>query len=116
MLLLGGAMLMPTTMMANVNMDGNDDNKEPGKPRAPENICAYISYCEATGIATVTFKTAINDAEIIILRDGVEVDALTINIAERNQHSVYLPAYGNGDFTIQVKSGSTLMATYSVTL
>lgn len=114
MLLLGGAMLMPTTMMAQPD-DG--DNQEPGVWRGPaKNPHAYINYNEANGVACVYFLSAVSDAEIIVYLNGIKIDNQMINAEEGLQVPIYLPIYGSGEFTIQVKSGSTLITTYYTTL
>ncbi len=112
MLLLGGAMLMPTTMMAQSN-----NNKEPGQHRIPaHNLYAYITYDEYSGVANITFLTTIADAEIVVWQNGEQASSQSLVAAEGTQIPLYLPAYGTGEFTIQVKSGSTLLATCSITL
>lgn len=117
MLLLGGAMLMPTTVMAQSAGGGPEDDPMPEKHRSPaQNSYAYITYNGTTGIATVNFRTGVSDAEVIILQDGVEIDDLMVDATEGSQLTVCLPAYGSGEFTVQAKSGSTLLATYSITL
>ena len=116
MLLLGGAMLMPANVMAQ-SEGGGDDNPMPEIWRGPvHNPYAYITFEETTEIAYVCFNSAVSDAEVIIYLNDVEVSSQTINATAGTQVPIYLPAYGNGEFTIQVKSGSNLLATYSVTL
>ena len=104
--------MIPSIVMA--HPDGNDDND--GRPeihRSPNvNSCVYISYDETTGIANVYFVSAISDAEVLIYQNGVLVDNWAVNATAGMQLPIYLPAYGSGEFTIQVKSGVTLLATY----
>ena len=112
MLLLGGMVMMPMSMMAQSN-----DDTTPGKQRGPaQNPCAYIIYDETTGMAYACFVSAVDDAEVIIYCDGVEVDSQIIDAAAGMQIPIDLSAYGTGEFTIQVRRDSTLLATYSITL
>ena len=114
MILLGGMVMMPMSMMAQSN-DGDKEN--PDKHRGPaQNPHAYITYDETTGMAYVCFVSAVNDAEVIVYRDGEVVDSLVIDAVAGTQIPIDLSAYGTGEFTIQVRSDSTLLATYSVTL
>ncbi len=115
MLLLGGMVMMPT--MAQACPDDGDNDREPGVWRGPaKNPYAYINYDEVSGVACVYFLSAVCDAEIIVYLNGVEIDNQMINAEEGLQVPIYLPIYGSGEFTIQVKSGSTLIATYYTTL
>lgn len=113
-LLLGGMMMVPTTIAA--DNDGYDDcNQE--IHRSPEhNPYVYITYHESNGTVLVTFNSAIDNAEILVYQNGVEVDYQVINATAGMQVPITLSAYGTGEFTIQVRSDSTLLATYSVTL
>lgn len=112
MLLLGGAMLMPTTVMAQP-----DNDKMPGQHRSPtHNQYAYITYDENSGVANITFLTACSNAEIILLQDGMQVDCQSLDVDKGTLIPIYLSTYGSGEFTIQVESGSTLVATYYTTL
>ena len=112
MLLLGGAMLMPMTVLAQP-----DNNKEPGQHRSPFHTpYAYISYDENSGMVNVTFLTTIADAEIVVLQNGEQVSSQSLVAVEGTQIPLYLLVYGSGEFTIQVKSGSTLIAIYYTTL
>ena len=105
---------MPMSMMAQSN-DGDKEN--PDKHRGPaQNPHAYITYDESTSMAYVCFVSAVNDAEVIFYRDDEEVDSLVIDAVAGTQIPIDLSAYGTGEFTIQVRSDSTLLATYSVTL
>ena len=114
--LLGEMAMMPVNVMAQ-SEGGGDNNAEPGIWRSPaQNPYAYINYDETTGIAYVCFVSAVDDAEIVVYRDGVVVDSQTINVVAGTQIPVDLSAYGAGEFTIQVRRDSTLLATYSVTL
>lgn len=115
MLLLGGAMLMPTTMMAQPS--GYEDEPKPNVPRSPaRNQYAYITYDENSGVASITFLTACSNAEIILLQDGIQVDCQSLDVDKGTQIPIYMSTYGSGEFIIQVKSGSTLVATYYTTL
>lgn len=106
--------MMPMSMMAQSN-DGDKEN--PDKHRGPaQNPHAYITYDESTSMAYVCFVSAVNDAEVIFYRDDEEVDSLVIDAVAGTQIPIDLSAYGTGEFTIQVRSDSTLLATYSVTL
>lgn len=114
MLLLGGMMMMPTIVMA--CPDGGDDDypdvwRSPTKP-----YHAYINYDEVSGVATVNFLSTVNDVVIIVYLNGIEVDNHVLDAEEGTQIPIYLPTYGCGNFTVQVKSGSILLATYSITL
>ena len=115
MLLLGGAMLMPTTVIAQPS--GNNDEPKPDVRRSPaKRPHAYINYDENSGVANITFLTTIADAEIVVWQNGEQASSQSLVAAEGTQIPLYLPAYGTGEFTIQVKSGSTLLATCSITL
>lgn len=117
MLLLGGAMLMPTTMMAQSGGPFCGDDEKPGQHRSPaHNQYAYITYDENSGVASITFLTACSNAEIILLQDGIQVDCLSLDVDKGTLIPIYLSTYGSGEFTIQVESGSTLVATYYTTL
>ncbi len=112
--LLGG-MMMPT--MAQACPDDGDNDREPGVWRGPaKRPHAYINYNEANGVACVYFLSAVNDAEVIVYLNGAEINNQMIDAEEGSQIPIYLPTYGSGEFTIQVKSGSTLLATYYTTL
>lgn len=116
MLLLGGMMMQPTTMLAQTNGDDGNDG-EPGVWRSPaKRPHAYINYNEANGVACVYFLSAVNDAEVIVYLNGAEINNQMIDAEEGSQIPIYLPTYGSGEFTIQVKSGSALVATYYTTL
>ncbi len=115
MLLLGGAMLMPTTVIAQPS--GNNDEPKPDVRRSPaKRPHAYINYDENSGVANITFLTTIADAEIVVWQNGEQASSQSLVAAEGTQIPLYLPAYGTGEFTIQVKSGSTLIAIYYTTL
>lgn len=115
MLLLGGMMMMPTIVMA--CPDGGDDDEYPDVWRSPTKpYHAYINYDEVSGVATVNFLSTVNDVVIIVYLNGTEIDSLMLDAEEGMQIPIYLPVYGSGEFTIQVKSGSTLIATYYTTL
>lgn len=113
MLLLGGAMLMPTTMMA----QPEPKDQDPGQHRSPAHSSyVYIAYDGNNCFVNVEFLTAIPDVEIIIYQNRIEVDSLILDAEEGSQIPLYMSVYGSGEFTIHVKSGSTLIATYNTTL
>lgn len=115
MLLLGGVLLMPTTVIAQPS--GYEDEPKPNVPRSPaRNQYAYITYDENSGIANITFLTASSNVEIIVFLDGMQVDSQSLDVDKGTLVPIYLPTYGTGEFTIQVKIGSTLVATYYTTL
>lgn len=115
MLLLGGMVMMPT--MAKAQSNGDDNNQVPEQNRGPaHNPCAYITYDETTGMAYVCFVSAVDNAEVIVYHDGVVADSQIIDAAAGTQIPIGLSAYGTGEFTIQVRRDSTLLATYSITL
>lgn len=115
LLLLEGMLIIPTDIKAQT--ESTDNNGMPNYPRCPaQNPYAYINYDETTGIAYVCFMFAVDDAEVAVYRDGDVVDSQTINVVAGTQIPVDLSAYGAGEFTIQVRRDSTLLATYSVTL
>lgn len=115
MLLLGGAMLMPTTVIAQPS--GYEDEPKPNVPRSPaRNQYAYITYDENSGMANITFLTTITNAEIIVLLDGVQIDCQSLDVNKGTQIPIYLSTYGSGELTIQVRRGSTLLAIYDITL
>lgn len=112
MLLLGGMVMMPVSIMAQSN-----DNTNPDKHRIPaQNPHAFITYDETTGMAYVCFVSAVDDAEVIVYHDGIVVDSQIIDAAAGTQIPIVLSAYGTGEFNIQVRRDSTLLATYSITL
>ena len=112
MLLLGGMVMMPAKIMAQ-----SDNNKDPDKHRSPaQNPHAYITYDETTGMAYACFVSAVDDAEVIVYHDGVVADCQIIDAAAGTQIPIDLSVYGTGEFTIQVRRYSTLLATYSITL
>lgn len=114
MLLLGGMVMMPMSMMAQSN-DGDKEN--PDKHRGPaQNPHAFITYDETTGMAYACFVSAVDDAEVIVYHDGVVADCQIIDAAAGTQIPIDLSVYGTGEFTIQVRRYSTLLATYSITL
>ena len=116
MLLLGGMALMPTSMMAKFDC-GWDDNAEPVIWRTPaHNPYVYITYDESNGTVLVTFNSAVDNAEILVNLNGEEVDYQVIDATAGMQVPITLSTYGSGEFVIQVKSGSTLLATFNVTL
>lgn len=116
MLLLGGMALMPTSMMAKFDC-GWDDNAEPVIWRTPAHSpYAYITYDESNGSILVSFNSAIDEAEILVYQNGMEVDYQVIDATAGMQVPITLSTYGSGEFVIQVKSGSTLLATFNVTL
>ena len=116
MLLLGGMTLMPTSMMAKSDY-GWDDNAEPVIWRTPaHNPYVYITYDESNGTVLVTFNSAVDNAEILVNLNGEEADYQVIDATAGMQVPITLSTYGSGEFVIQVKSGSTLLATFNVTL
>lgn len=116
MILLSGTMLIPTTTTAQTS-GSDDDDITPGQHRAPSNKpFSIITYDENSGVAKITFLTAITDAEIIIWQDGVQVNSQSLVATKGTQIPIHLPVYGYGEFSIQVKSGSTLIAIYYTTL
>lgn len=118
MLLLGGVMMVPTLSMAYPDRDGTGgDDEHLDVHRSPQhNPYVYISYNECNGSALVTFNSAVNNAEILVYQNGVEVDYQVINATTGMQVPITLSAYGGGEFSIQVKSGTTLLAIYSINL
>lgn len=107
--------MMPAYMLA--QPDGNDDGHSPDYPRCPiHNPYAYIIYNECNGIALVTFNYAIDGAEILVYQNGIEADDYLLDAIAGTQVPISLSAYGSGEFVIQVKSGSTLLATFNVIL
>ena len=114
MLLFGGMTVMAKTIMA-CPFDGDDPN--PNIPRGPiNNSNVYIGYDGTTCIANVYFISAVSDAEVLIYQNGVLMDNWAVNATAGMQLPINLPAYGNGEFTIQVKRGTTLLATYNTLL
>lgn len=112
MLLLGGMVMMPISMMAQSN-----DNTSPDKKRGPaQNPHAFITYDETMGMVYACFISAVDDAEVIVFRDGEIVDNQIADATAGTQIPIDLSAYGTGEFTIQVRRYSTLLATYSITL
>lgn len=115
MLLLGGMVMLSTETMGQT--DGNDNNERPNYPRSPAHSpYAYITYDESNGSILVSFNSAIDEAEILVYQNGMEVDYQVIDATAGMQVPITLSAYGNGEFVIQVKSGSTLLATLNVTM
>ena len=113
MLMLGGLLMMSTTMLAYPNVDDGND-REPEVWRSPtKRPNAYIDYDDANGVATVNFLSAITNAEIIVYLNGIEVENQIVEAVKGIQVPLYLLVYGGGAFTIQVKNGSTLITTYS---
>ena len=116
MLLLGGMVMMPNTIMGCPD-DGDDTGEYPDKWRSPANTSnVYISYDGTTCIANVYFISAVSDAEVLIYQNGVLVDNWAVNATAGMQLPIYLPAYGCGEFTIQAKSGATLLASLTLML
>lgn len=116
MFLLGGIMTMPT--IAQTCPDNDDDTGDyPGVWRSPARLPrAYINYDEASGFACVHFLSVVNNVEISVYLNGTEVDTQVVDAEKGTQALFYLPVYGTGEFLIQVKRGSMLIATYSTTL
>ena len=107
---------MPTSKMAKFDC-GWDDNAEPVIWRTPaHNPYVYITYDESNGTVLVTFNSAVDNAEILVNLNGEEVDYQVIDATAGMQVPITLSTYGSGEFVIQVKSGSTLLATFNVTL
>ena len=107
-------MMVPTTIAA--DNDGYDDTNQEIHRGPAHNPYAYITYNQGNGTALLTFNFTIDDAEILVYQNGTEVDYQEIDATTGTQVPVYLSAYGCGEFSIQVKSGSTLLATFDVTL
>ena len=118
MLLLGGVMMVPTLSMAYPDRDGTGgDDEHLDVHRSPQhNPYAYITYHESNGTVLVTFISAIDNAEILVYQNGVGVDYQVINATTGMQVPITLSSYGSGEFVIQVKSGSTLLATLNVAM
>lgn len=115
-LLLGGLIMTPTTMLASID-DGDNPDDYPGVWRSPaKHSHVYISYDEVSGIASVNFTSTINIAEIVVYLNGTEIDNLVVEAVEGTQIPLYLPVYGCGEINIQVKSGSILLASRSINL
>lgn len=51
-----------------------------------------------------------DNAEILVNLNGEEVDYQVIDATTGMQIPISLPIYGSGEFTIQVKSGTTLLS------
>ena len=114
-ILLGGLMMMPAKLLACPD-DGDESDDKPDVWRGPVKYPhAYISYNEESGLAFVHFLSAVNDATIVVYLNGIEIDGQLVEAVEGMQIPLYLPVYGCGEFTIQVKSGSILLTTYCVT-
>lgn len=118
MLLYGGMMMVPTGGMAYPDGDGTGgDDEHLDVHRSPTHYpYAFITYDENIGNALVTFNTAVDNAEILVYQNGVEIDYQLLNAIAGTELPIYLSAYGGGEFTIQVKSGTTLLATYGITI
>lgn len=120
MLLLGGMMMTPIGSNANPDGDGKGmegDDEHLVIHRSPINYSyAFITYYESNGSILVTFNSAIDEAEILVYQNGMEVDYQVIDATAGMQVPITLSAYGSGEFVIQVKSGSTLLATLNVTM
>ena len=117
-LLLGGVMMVPTMCMAYPDRDctGGDDEHIDVHRSPKHNPYVYISYNECNGTTLITFNSTIDNAEILVYQNGVEVDYQLLDATAGTQIPIDLSAYGTGEFTIQVKRYSTLLATYSITL
>lgn len=119
MLLLGGMMMTPIISNANPDGDGKGmegDDEHLVIHRSPARYPhALISYDESIETAFVSFNSAIDEAEILVYQNGVEVDYQVIDATAGMQVPITLSTYGSGEFVIQVKSGSTLLATFNVT-
>lgn len=95
----------------------NDDDQVPEIWRSPSyNNSVYINYDESTGTAVVNFSTAIDNVEILLYKDGNNIAAEDFDATSGMQIPIYLSAYGSGEFCIEVRNGSTLLAIYYVTL
>lgn len=114
MLLLGGMVMMPTTIAA--EDDGYDDTNQEIHRSPAHNTYVCITYDENMGTALVSFNCAIDGAEIQVYQNGIEVDDYLLNAIAGTQVPISLSAYGSGEFVIQVKNGFTLLATFNVTL
>lgn len=115
MSLLGGMMVMPTKILACPD-DGDNNDRDPEVWRCPAKHYCTIYYDEVSGIASVNFTSTINIAEIVVYLNGTEIDNLVVEAVEGMQIPLYLPVYGCGEINIQVKSGSTLLASRSIYL
>jgi hypothetical protein len=118
-IVLGGMLFSPmcVTALTFTDGNGNDDGSIPNFPRSPaHNPSAYITYFDMTGVALVSFVSSVDNAEIIVMKDGMVVANQGCQATAGMQIPIYLPAYGSGEFCIEVRSGNTLIAYFNVTL
>lgn len=112
MLMLGGMVMMPATMVAD---DGGYDDTNQEIHRSPvHNPYVYINCDESNGTALVSFNSAVDNAEILVYQNGVEVDYQTFDATVGTLFPIYLLDYGSGEFIIQVKRGTMLLATCTI--
>lgn len=110
--------LFVSAMMAPVQMTAtpyNDNPPEDGgyndRHRSPAlNKYAYIVYEDNGAMAEVVFRSALDEVSILVYRDGSELDHIDLVATEGMEVPIYLSSYGEGNYTIQVISGSTMLA------
>lgn len=119
MILLGCAMLMPTSVMAQNGGGGygEGDGNHGGPHNSPgNNAGTFITYNESSNTAYVLFLSDADDVEITVCIDDVVVDSQTMDVESGTQIPLPLSAYGSREIMIYVRHGATLLAVFNTTL
>ena len=95
---------------------GGDDDTNPIIVRIQNHYpCVNVFFIELYNYVIVRFLAFFDDAEIIIIKDGIEVACQSCQATEGTEIPIYL-SYGSGEYCIQVKVDNSLIATSYVTV
>lgn len=95
---------------------GGDDDTNPIIVRIQNHYpCVYVFFIELYNYVIVRFLAFFDEAEIIIIKDGIEIASQSCQATEGTEIPIYL-SYGNGEYCIQVKVDNSLIATSYVTV
>lgn len=95
---------------------GGDDDTNPIIVRIQNHYpCVNVFFFELCNYVIVRFLAFFDDAEIIIIKDGIEVACQSCQATEGTEIPIYL-SYGSGEYCIQVKVDNSLIVTSYVTV
>ena len=124
-LVLIAALIAATGAMTDVSAQDENGNKEGHngwknlpiphksvKPHTP--VSANVSYDEASTILTVKFSSHSRGGMVEVYRDGAKVAGITANAG--TTFSCVLREYGEGDYTVIVSNGNTVVDSRNFTV
>lgn len=89
-----------------------------GPPRlSPTMLPAFTTYDEVLGILGVTYRITIEEAEILIHKDGILViDEQLENIMADSIFYYPLSAFGSGEYAVYIKIGEITILVDEITI